>query len=204
MPFCIHHCVVCKRLEKREFLPAIHPVEVTRLMTSDHGLERNTVFQIFPKMKRFHLKRLLVSPSRFISLILFRELPSLFDEIGQRGEHGDFTWLETHLLDLQQVKVARSSGEKTRRNKNQHRFTRNHNSNTCPFRVHDYGKASPAPRDIPHQAPAGAGSCCRPWAPRSPPPPPPPSHLFSLASVFSDSPPSSSRSSAPRRSSRSI
>lgn len=42
-------------------------------------------------------------------LVVFSEFSGLFHKVHQSGEHGDVTWLKTHLLDLRQTTVQSMS-----------------------------------------------------------------------------------------------
>lgn len=84
------------------------------------------------------------------------------------------------------------------------RFIREHNGVTCASICLSFMQSIPVLPDIPHPVPAEAGSCCRLWVHHFPPLWQLLYHLFLLASVFSDSPPSFLRSSVPQRLSHSI
>lgn len=129
------------------------------------------------------------------SLVLFSKLSGLFHKVHQSGEHGNVTRLKTHFLDLRQTGQSSVRILSVPTSKIVFLFIL-----VCAL-VQCY---IPVPPGIPRPVPAEVGSCCRLWVHHSFPSWQLWSHLFWLASVVSNSPPSFSLSSVPLRLSHSI
>lgn len=79
-------------------------------------------------------------------LLRWGEISCLLYQFQQRREHGDVTWLKTHLLNLGEGKKKRSIIKQT-----WYKTKANHSSRTVFI---------PVLRDTPHPVPAAGGSYC--------------------------------------------